>query len=307
MPLVLDASWVGHRVVVRRRVLDDPVRYADVVGDLLVLTGEAAVLDTRGGEVRVPLAAVAVAKLAAPSSADILTLEAVAERGWRAAERVELDGWVLRADQGFTGRANSALPLRAPHRPLAEQLAAARDWYHARGLPLRLQLPLPARRMFDLAVADRGFPADVDVRVLTARLAGVDLDGVVELAADPSPEWLARYNYRGSTLPPSARALLVRHPRVAFASIRRSGDLLAIARGAVDQGWLGVTAVEVDPSARRQGLASALTRSLSTWAVRSHDATRGYLQVSSDNAAALALYAGLGYRHHHDYRYRTEP
>ncbi len=82
---------------------------------------------------------------------------------------------------------------------------------------------------------------------------------------------------------------------------------VAIARGAVDEGWLGVTALHVDPAARRQGLASAIMRGLWRWAMHAHDATHSYLQVSSDNSAALALYESLGYWHHHDYRYRTQP
>ncbi len=36
-------------------------------------------------------------------------------------------------------------------------------------------------------------------------------------------------------------------------------------------------------------------------------AQRGYLQVSSQNVGALALYERLGYWPHHDYRYRTDP
>jgi predicted GNAT family acetyltransferase len=36
-------------------------------------------------------------------------------------------------------------------------------------------------------------------------------------------------------------------------------------------------------------------------------AQRSYVQVSSDNAAAVALYERLGYWRHHDYRYRTDP
>jgi GNAT superfamily N-acetyltransferase len=40
---------------------------------------------------------------------------------------------------------------------------------------------------------------------------------------------------------------------------------------------------------------------------RDHGATRSYLQVGADNAAAVVLYDRLGYWVHHDYRYRTEP
>ena len=38
-----------------------------------------------------------------------------------------------------------------------------------------------------------------------------------------------------------------------------------------------------------------------------HGAARTYLQVSADNAAAIALYESLGYWRHHDYHYRVAP
>jgi ribosomal protein S18 acetylase RimI-like enzyme len=81
---------------------------------------------------------------------------------------------------------------------------------------------------------------------------------------------------------------------------------VATGRGVVDEGWLGVACVEVAPDARRRGLASAIMAALWSWG-REQGATRSYLQVESDNAAALAMYAAQGYWPHHDYRYRVEP
>ncbi len=54
----------------------------------------------------------------------------------------------------------------------------------------------------------------------------------------------------------AGRALLTRHDRLAFApSAWTAGAVAAIGRGTVDDGWLGVTAVEVAPDYRRRGLA----------------------------------------------------
>jgi len=39
-------------------------------------------------------------------------LEAIAAKGWRAPDEERLGGWLLRAAQGFTGRANGALAQR---------------------------------------------------------------------------------------------------------------------------------------------------------------------------------------------------
>jgi GNAT superfamily N-acetyltransferase len=127
------------------------------------------------------------------------------------------------------------------------------------------------------------------------------------VAVEPAPDdgWLALYR-GGKGAEGSARELLTRHDTVAFANIRIDGRTVAVGRGAVDKGWLGVMAVEVDPDHRRAGLASAVMAALWRWGAAA-GAVRGYLQVSADNAPAVALYARLGYWRHHEYHYRTEP
>jgi ribosomal protein S18 acetylase RimI-like enzyme len=281
-----------------------------VVGDLIALDGRAAVLDPGAGYVEVPLDTVAAARLVLPSTADELAVEAVAARGFRALETAQLGGWLLRAAGGFTGRANSVLPLRAPGMPLDDALAAAQAWYGQRGLPLRLQIPTEARRLLDAELGERGWPPSPDVHVYTARLDSLtlapgDAQPEVELAPAPDEQWLHRYRGGAGAAPP-ARALLTDHDRAAFAAIRGDGAVLAIGRGAVDDGWLGISAVEVVPELRRRGLGRAVVAALCAWG-SSAGATRGYLQVSSDNPAGRALYDALGFWWHHDYRYRTEP
>ena len=275
MPVVLDATWVGRRVVLRRRV---PGGFRDVLGDLLSVDADAVVA-TSAGPVRVPIGEVEVARLVGPSASAVLALEAVAERGWRAAARVELGGWVLRSDPGYSRRANSVLPLRQPGRPLDDQLDLARAWYHERDQPLRLQLPLDARRMLDVALAERDFVASESTHVLTSRLgASASPSDEVEISAEPSAEWLAWWHDRvAPAAPATADDLLGRHPRASFAAVRRSGGPVAIGRGVVDDDWLGLTDVFVDPDERRTGLATTVIGALTAWAT-GLGATRSYLQ-----------------------------
>ncbi len=307
MPLVLQARWVGRRVSVRRvveRTPDGRLLQADVVGDLVGLDTQTAVIDARDGLVEVPLALVTAARTSPPSSADELALQRVEAASLRAAETAELDGWLLRADHGFTRRANSVLPLRRLRRPLDDALAQAAQWYAARDLVLRVQVPLAARRLLDAALAERGWPAELHTLVQARRLdvATSAPPADVVITAQPDDTWLTVYR-GGRGLAPSARALLTRHDTVGFAALRRDGRTVAVGRGAVDDGWLGVMAVEVDPNYRRAGLARSVTAALWAWGA-AHGAKRSYLQVAADNESARALYAALGYWTHHDYHYR---
>lgn len=311
MPIVLQPSWVGRRVSVRRvvdRAPDGRLLLADVVGELAGLDEQTAVIDSRKGLVEVPVAFVTVARLVPPSTGDELALQSVGARGLRAADTHQLGGWLLRADGGFAHRVNSVLPLRQLGVPFEEALRAAHDWYAARGLPLQFQLPVEARRLLDAELAERGWLPDAPTHVMAGHVrlsAGQPDDPRIDLDAEPDEQWLSLYR-GGAGAGSRGRALLTRHDTVAFAAMRVDGRTVAVGRGAVDDGWLGVMAVEVEPAYRRQRLARAVTSALHRWGA-AHGAERSYLQVSFDNSAAIALYERLGYWRHHDYHYRIEP
>jgi ribosomal protein S18 acetylase RimI-like enzyme len=311
MPLVLEPSWVGRRVTVRRVIDHGPdgrVRFGDVVGDLVGLDAQTAVVDTDAELVELPVATVALARLVPPSTADELALEAVAAKGLRPAETERLGGWLLRADFGFTSRANSALPLRQPGMPLDTALEGALEWYLSRDLPLRIQVPVEARRLLDAELGERGWAATGRTHVFAARLdalrgpAGNELPPA-QIADAPDDDWLTLYR-GGRGRAGTGRALLTRHETLAFAGVRIDGRVVAVGRGAVDDGWLGVMAVEVDPAYRRLGLAAAVMARLWQWG-GAHAARRSYLQVDVANEAAVGLYESLGYTIHHDYHYRS--
>jgi GNAT superfamily N-acetyltransferase len=309
MPLVVEPAWLGRRIVMRYAVDRDVsgrLRFTDIVGDLVALTDETATVETRAGRRDVPIGQVAVTKVVEPAAAEILALETIAAQGWRPRETFENHGWLLRGDAGFTQRANSVLPQGQLSVPLDAALDEARKWYADRGLPLAVQLPLHARRLLDAELAERGWPATPDTYVYAARLDTLPSRATpeIEFVAAPDDAWLALF--RDGTAPAAARALLTRHDRVAFAQLRRDGATLAIGRGTVDDGWLGITAVEVAPTARRLGHATAIMQALHGWATE-QGAIRSYVQVLADNEAALSLYEHLGYWPHHAYRYRTEP
>lgn len=298
---------------------------ADALGDLVGLDPDHAVVETAAGRTQVDLAAVVAAKVVEPATPDQLALELVAAQGWRSRETAwSSDGWLLRADGGVTRRANSALALRTPKRPLPEAVAATRAWYAERGLPLTIALPLPARSLLDGGLEEYcGLVGDVatDTHVFAARLdhllaTNAPSDVAVVLGPETSPEWRAvdKPEYAHDEV---VTALFARHDDVVFASVYSGDEIVAIGRAVVDaavpgrhggtpERWLGITGLAVAPDIRRRGLARAVLRALWQWGV-TQGATRSYLQVASGNQAAIRLYLTAGYWHHHDYRYRWDP
>jgi GNAT superfamily N-acetyltransferase len=247
----------------------------------------------------------------------MLELERVAAAHWRGTQEEWLGEWLLRAADGFTGRANSALPLGDPGLPLDAALDYVTGWYRARGLPATIAVPLSDDAPdggLDDRLADRGWtmrpgPAVVMVANLPLAVAGGELPAGALVAADADPDeaWLARYHYRGaSTQPPVLRDVLTSAPDQAFISIRTESGVLAIARLSIAEGWAGLTAVEVDQARRRAGLGTAITAAACAEAA-GRGIGRIFLQVAEDNAGARALYERCGFTYSHRYLYRVAP
>ncbi len=254
----------------------------------------------------------------------VADLELVMARHWQAAETDWLGGWLLRATGGFTNRANSALAIGEPGMPLAHAVLEVTDWYGDRGL--RPVAAVPRARADEpdthqLLAAAGAFEAagwvlieDGSALVMTAPTGELRAPGpalpaglTLELADRPDDAWLAGYHYRGgSSVPPAGRQLLLSAPAQVFASIRQGPDVVAIARGSLADRWTGLTAMEVAPIHRRQGLARHVIAAIAGWGW-DQGARSIYLQVASSNAPAIGLYRSAGFEVHHSYDYLTPP
>jgi ribosomal protein S18 acetylase RimI-like enzyme len=246
--------------------------------------------------------------------ARILELERAAALHWQAPERAWLGEWLLRAAAGFTGRANSALPLGDPGMPLPEAVAYVADWYRRRDLPPMIALPRPLGPYpagpLETHLAEREWVLPFgSILVMTAEITDLPAPpAAARVRLDPEPDaaWLALYRFRGQELPPIASALLMSAPWQSFASVRRDGRAVAVGRVSVAGEWGAITAVDVAASCRRQGLATEISAVLAAAAV-GRGASRLFLQVEMDNAPARALYASCGFRDSHRYYYRVPP
>jgi ribosomal protein S18 acetylase RimI-like enzyme len=246
-------------------------------------------------------------------------LERIAAGHWRGSETEDLGDWVLRAGNGFTGRANSALAIGDPGMPLDTALAAVIDWYRTRGLPPMVAVPLPlppsAGVSLDDLLAERHWPARPGPAYVMTAAAAVPASPLplpegtrLQLDAEPDDAWLDMYHYRGTAaLPPVARRVLTSAPWQAFASVRdTAGRPAAIARLSVGGGWAGITAVEVATGQRRRGLGTLITRAVRAEAAQ-QGASQVFLQVETSNAGARALYERCGFGYSHWYQYRIAP
>ena len=251
---MLQECDLGHRVVVRHRT---PLGPTDVLGQLTALDAERLVVRTEGGEEREIRRTDVIAGKPIPDRppkySEILAVERIADRAWPAPEVEQLGDWLLRAAEGWTNRANSALPLGDAGLPLDEATQVCRDWYVARGLQPKITVPLPVRRDIARHLEATGWSAQPLVLVQTAAVAAMisDMNPPIELLERPSAQFLDIILARKAALPASADHVLTSVPAVRFAEARSGeGTLLAITRGAVVEDWLHVGLVEVIPEPR---------------------------------------------------------
>ncbi|HLK95537.1 MAG TPA: GNAT family N-acetyltransferase [Nocardioidaceae bacterium] len=322
--MTLGPRDVGRRVVVRY-LLEAPQPGAsatDVVGLLVAYHADGLEIETRTGDrVRIPALRVVAAKPVPPRPParrqgpdrriDADALQRIGDLGWPARTRQRLGEWVLREAAGFTGRANSALALGDPGLPLDDALMVVQAFYDDHDLPALVQAVLGAEvegRLLDAGWEIARHQEGVLVQVTSmsrAGPAGRPARGPeVELLDAPTEEWMSVYARAADVPADVVVGVLAGPPVTAFAAVGagRPGGPVAIGRGVVTGDWLGLSAVEVVPSRRREGLARRIVDALLDWGA-GHGAEAVYLQTLPDNSAALRLYGPYGFVTHHRYRY----
>ena len=327
------ALTVGSRVVVRYRLAEGAEAGAtDFLGELIARNEDFLVVDTRTERVKLIRADVIAAKDVPPPasrpgraheriSAD--DLEKLMARGWQALDRGGLGDWVLRASEGFTGRANSALVVGDPSLPLDKAIDFVEKWYSDRGRPTVFQvhgergfvveeLPVAA------ALLDRGYAVGGDrddwqrVVIMTGLSAAVppltEASAPVVADAELKMDWLQAYAEQRPIVPGATEAVLTGSEGQLFLSVNDpdSNRVIALARMAIHPGWAGIFGLWVHPDHRRKGLATTIVSAVAMVA-RENNMPAIYLQVSADNTDGVAFWEGLGFGVHHEYTYLTRP
>jgi ribosomal protein S18 acetylase RimI-like enzyme len=244
----------------------------------------------------------------------VLELEEAAFRAWTASRVEALGGWRLRACPLPTRRTNSVWTCASEGGlELPARVAGVEAFYAGLGQPARFQLsPASQPPDLDAHLTARGYVVEAPVRVQAASVAGVAgqacAAGVRACVLDrPEGEWLDLAGRRGrfrDQLDAFVELLARVGGRGGFALARVDGEPAATALGVCEAPWCGVFAMATLAERRRHGAARALLAALAAWGA-ARGARQLYLQVETDNAVALALYAAAGFRDVYAYHYRT--
>lgn len=215
------------------------------------------------------------------------------------------DGWIVRLAPGKAKRARSVNPFFASTRPLDEKLEHCAALFAQAGLPLLFRItPFCQPADLDAELERRGYAL---LETTSVRTAPIPAAARSALEAEPLAEWIdAVARLRGSTAAQreAHRARLdgLPLPKRALA-VREAGEIVATGLTIVEGDCAGLFDIVTHPEARRRGHARRIVTALLATA-RAMGARHAYLQVESGNAAAIALYDGLGFRERYTYAYR---
>lgn len=316
--MTLDARAIGSRIVVRHETggvgPSGGPEMTDVIGHVRTVAEGAVTIELRDGQMRTVDLRTVTSWKPVPDrpvrrrravSVDPEELTRITSRGWPATESVPLGEWELRSASRFTGRANSVATTGSPGVPFEEALERVVAFYAERSAPTLAQVVVGSEN--DRRLAEAGWsPMDGYHGGAVVQVADLQRSYAPHPEARTSPtaddEWLSQYGRVDD--PAAARAVMEGPATVGFVSI--GAPVVAIGRVVVTGEWAGLSAVEVRPDSRRQGLGRRIVETSLAWAVE-HGADKAYLQTMRSNGAALALYAPYGFVDHHDYVYRQAP
>lgn len=239
----------------------------------------------------------------------VLECERRVVNAWPSPSTMLIGDWVVRFASGYSGRANSASPLKPGAELDDATLAMIEELYRADGLPPSVRLtPLVGGDTHKRVLA-RGYKLKDASFGLVAPLAGSEpvIEPDLQIEARPSQDWIAgvsahQVEAKRNEAQLAAIVEKVRLP-AAFATLLLAGEPVAYGMSVAERGMAEIGSVMVDPSHRGHGLGRRIIAGLMSWA-RLMEAETSYLQVDQTNAVAIRLYAGLGFRRLYAYETR---
>ncbi|MDB5507510.1 MAG: hypothetical protein JWR75_2148 [Devosia sp.] len=242
----------------------------------------------------------------------IAAIETASLLTWPALETESDGSWVRRAAGGYTKRANSVQcldPNDGDNAP--ERIAAAADWFRARQLPPVFRItPLTAPAIVAALEAGGGLPFDQsDVLAMPLETGRFPVAPLVEFPRPTEAVWVrvqrALHDYDNAKL--AALVGIVDKLEVPSRGIvvrNADGEPLASALVAVAGGIAITVNVVTAVAARRRGSGRMAMQGALAWATM-NGARFAVVQVLAENAAAKALYQGLGFTRQYGYNYQA--
>ncbi len=223
-----------------------------------------------------------------------------------------LDGWLLRYSNGYTYRGNCVNPLYSSSMPFQEHIAACEKRYAAKNLPCIFKITPDTPPALDGLLEQLGYCDAKHADIMTRKITPLDFEREQDVLVEHAftERWLTDFAVQNGTASEpdltTIQKMLQAIPNPVFCSWTATGDqMTGCALGVQEDAYFGIFDVRVSESHRRQGIATRICLELMRQAAKQH-ASVAYLQVASENRAAIRLYEKLGFHYAYTYWYRVK-
>lgn len=235
--------------------------------------------------------------------------EELSQNGHPALQAEAYDGWVLRFANGYTNRANSVSVIYPSKLNIHEKITECEKRYAARNLPAVFKITDNTCEELDGILEAKGYALITPTNVMEANLRSAnfkaDKNAVLSDYADAQwqKDFFALTRQTDQTKIDTARQIFagVKNP-VICARIISCGKTVSCGAAVIERGFAGLINIVTDEAERRKGYGEKVCETLLAYARQT--AHTSYLQAEKGNAAALNLYAKLGYKPVYSYWYR---
>ena len=238
--------------------------------------------------------------------------EELSLNAWPSLQTIYYDGWLLCFSEGYTRRACSVNPLYASSLNVQEKIRHCEEVYASKGQPTIFKMTPAARpARLDEALEAEGYQPEATTSVQGLALTDLARSPVeaASTSMQPTKAWLADYCLLNRVdqrhAPTMMRMLGSIAPASCFASVRKDGETAAVGMAVLERGYVGLFDIVTATPRRNQGLGAQLVLHLLSWGI-ANGAHHAYLQVMTNNAPALHLYAKLGFKEMYRYWYRVQ-
>ena len=241
----------------------------------------------------------------------ISDIEYLASHCWPAKEVERYHGWIIHWNDAVTWRANSVLPFGETVDTLLEDsIDYIINYYNERNTPPAFKITEESKpEELDETLDEMGFQKRMVTHVQTVpidTLACLDPRVSVDIlrVADESIDSLFHRSKRDEFALEVRREIIHRiEGEKKIARVMIDGQVAGVGLGVVEEDMLGLFSIRTLPEYERRGVAWSVNCALAMWG-EENGAETAFLQVESENAPALALYAAMGFKTKYTYWYR---
>lgn len=247
------------------------------------------------------------------SKNEIKAIEDLSLNAWPSHQMQLYDGWILRFSYFYTHRTNCTEQIGPSSIPILDKLDYCEEIYERWGTPAIFKINPLTDSAFDQHLLERGYFVAHTTEVMTLNLEEYTPQKPVRpvfLSREISPDWLnGLFRMKNMTneihkrIVPSMYAAIPKD--TIFASVYDNGKIIGTGLGILDRDYVGIYAIHVDDTYRKQHIGRSICTSILNSAIE-QGAASAYLQVVDGNAPAKNLYRSLGFTDAYTYWFRQQ-